>query len=329
MDWKREQKVTLRDRWDLWLDGVQERYGQRRIIMLGVLLIAGLASLVIHLLFRQDLAHSALLYIAVPYGVAVMITLLRPYGPADRWWQRYLTHSVTALVVFLGSSAVLFEGFICVLFFMPIYFFGVTLAFIVSWIGVARDARRSKTYATAIPLLVAFLSLEGTSDVTTFDRHNTATATATVSQTPEALLQNLATPFELPGSDDWMLGLFPMPYKIEAGSLAEGDIHRVHTRYHRWFVTNTHEGTIEIRIDSVSPERVTTSFVSDTSFFSSYVRLIGTDIRLVTNDNGQTEVSLTVSYERRLDPAWYFQPVQQYAMREMASHLISEVIIRD
>jgi hypothetical protein len=156
-----------------------------------------------------------------------------------------------------------------------------------------------------------------------------ATATATVSLSPEELLQNLATPFELPSSDDWMLGLFPMPHSIEAGSLEVGDIHRVHTRYHRWFVTNTHEGVIELHIDSVTPERITLSFVRDTSFFSSYVTLIGSDIQLVTDENGLTHVSLTVSYERRLDPAWYFQPVQQYAMRAMANHLIEEVIIRD
>jgi hypothetical protein len=321
--------VTRRERWDEWLDNLQDRFGQKRIIMLGVLFITGLASLVIQQLIRYDLDNTAALYLAVPYCVAVLITLLRPYGQNDKWWQRFISHSVTALVVFLASSAVLFEGFLCVLFFMPIYFFGVTLAFIASWIGVTMDARKSKTYATAIPLLVAFFSLEGTSEVTTFDRHNLATATATVSLAPQELLQNLATPFELPSSDDWMLGLFPMPHAIEAGSLDVGDIHRVHTRYHRWFITNTHEGVIEIRIDSVTPERVTVSFVRDTSFFSSYVRLIGSDIRFVTDANGLTEVSLTVSYERRLDPAWYFQPMQQYAMQAMASHLIDEVIVRD
>jgi len=321
--------VTRGERWDTWLDGIQDRYGQKRIVMLAVLFITGLASLAIHQLIRYDLDHTALLFLAVPYGVAVLITLLRPYGEHDKWWQPYVSHSVTALVVFLGSSAVLFEGFICILFFMPIYFFVVTLAFIANCITVARAARGSKTYASVIPLLVILFSFEGTSEVTTFDRHNTATATATVSLSPQELLQNLAMPFELPSSDDWMLGLFPMPHSIEAGSLEVGDIHRVHTRYHRWFVTNTHEGIIELRIDSVTPERVTVSFVRDTSFFSSYVRLIGSDIQFVTDADGLTHVSLTVSYERRLDPAWYFQPVQQYAMKTMAGHLIEEVIVRD
>lgn len=321
--------MSKRERWDDWLDRLQERFGQKRIIMLAVLVIAGLASFAIQLLIRYDYDNTALLYLSVPYGVAVLITLLRPYHEHDKWWERYISHSITALVVFLASSVILFEGFLCILMFMPIYFFGVTLAFIASWIAVARDSRRSKTYASAIPLLVAFLSIEGTSEITTFDRHNTATATATTTLPAQGLLQNLATPFELPSSDDWMLGLFPMPHTIEAGSLEVGDVHRVHTRYHRWFVANTHEGEIELRIDSVTPERVAISFVRDTSYFSSYVRLIGSEIQLATDQSGLTHVSLTVSYERRLDPAWYFQPIQQYAMKTMAAHLIEEVLIRD
>ena len=283
--------MTRRERWDEWLAGLQERFGQKRMVMLVVLVITGIASVVIKLLVRHDLDHTALLYLAVPYGVAVAITLLRPYAANDTWWRVYVSHSLTALVVFLGSSAVLFEGFICVLFFMPIYFFVVALAFIANWISVARGNRKNNMRATAIPLLIALLSIEGTSEVTTFSRVNSATATATISTPQQELLQNLATPFELPASDDWMLSFFPMPHTIEAGTLQVGDIHRVHTRYHRWFITNTHEGVIELRIDSVTPDRVTISYIRDTSFFSSYVKLVGADIQFLRDTKGLTHIS--------------------------------------
>lgn len=325
----KEIAVQLRDRWDDWLDRMATRFGRKRIVMIGLLVIAGLASIAIQLLGRHDLDHTALLYLAVPYSVAVLITLLRPYGDPDKWWETYVSHSVSALVVFLMSSVVLFEGFICVLFFIPIYFIGVTLAFIAHGLVMAWDARKGKTYSVAIPLLVAVLSVEGTTEVTTFDRHATATAVAVTNLTPPELLSNLGTPFELPESSDWVLGLFPMPYRIEAGSLRPGDVHRVYTRYHRWFVTNTHEGVIDLRIDSVSPEHVTVSFVRDTSYFSTYVRLVTSEFRFVTDEHGQTTVSLTIHYERRLDPAWYFQPIQAHAMESMAYHLIKEVLIRD
>lgn len=325
----KEIPVSLRDRWDNWLDRMATRFGRKRIVMMGLLVIAGIASILIQQLGRHDLDHSAMLYLAVPYSVAVLITLLRPYSKPDKWWEIYISHCLSALVVFLMSSVVLFEGFICVLFFIPIYFIGVTLAFIAHGCVVAYDARKRKTYSLAIPLLVVVLSVEGTSDVTSFDREATATATVATELTPTQLLENLATPFELPESSNWMLSVFPMPHSIEAGSLQVGDIHRVHTRYHRWFVTNTHEGVIELRLDSVSPERVTISFVKDTSYFSTYVRLIASEFRFTTDEHGVTNVSLTIRYERRLDPAWYFQPMQAYAMESMAAHLIEEVLIRD
>jgi hypothetical protein len=297
--------------------------------MLALLGVVGLASISIQLLIRFEFAQSALLYVAVPYVVAVLITLFRPLHKPDTWWREYLSHSTTALVIFLASSAVLFEGFICVLFFMPIYFLGVSVAFVARWIRVTRANRHGRTYAHALPILIAFLSLEGTSEMTTVDRYNIATATATTSASPASILANLAAPIEVPSSDDWMLGVFPMPVAIEAGSLNAGDVHRVHTRYHRWFFTNTHEGVIELRIDSVTPERVTATFVRDTSYFSSYVTLIGSEITISTGKDDQTDVCLSIYYERRLDPAWYFQPIQQYAMETMAAHLIQEVMIRD
>lgn len=321
--------MSGRNRWNDWIVRMRARIGRKRFTMVGLLVIAGLASVAIQLLARQDLDHSAMLYLAVPYGVAVLITLIRPYGDHERWWERYISHSVSALVVFLMSSVVLFEGFICVLFFMPIYFLVVTLAFITHWIAVRWDARKSRTLSLAVPLLVAVLSVEGTTDITTLDRRATGTAIATTDKSPQQLLRNLATPFELPASSDWMLGLFPMPHAIEAGSLQPGDVHRAHMRYHRWFVTNTHDGVIELRIDSVTAEQVSVSIVRDTSYFSNYVRLIDSEIRFDVDERGVTQVSLQIRYERRLDPAWYFRPIQSHAMDAMASHLIEEVVIRD
>ncbi len=321
--------MTIQTRWNNCLRRSQDRFGKKRVFALGLLAIVGLASLAIHLLGRASQAHTAMLYVAIPYAIAVMITLLRPYDQQKNWSSQYASHSVTALVVFLASSVLLMEGFICVIFFMPIYFLGVTVAYVAHWIAATRKSRRGKTYSTLIPVLIALLSMEGTSEVTTFDRHSTATATVSTALSPEQLLENLAKGFALRSSDDWMLGLFPMPHTIEAGSLEVGDIHRAHTRYRRWFFTNEHEGEMELRIDSVTPGRVVVSFVSDTSYFSSYIRLIRSDIRLATDADGTTLVSLAVSYERRLDPAWYFQPIQRYAVQTMAAHLIEEILIRE
>ena len=313
---------------DKRLDALQMRYGQRRINTLATLLIIGIASVTIRLLMAYEMHRSAVLYLAVPYAVAILITLMRPYQRNDNWWQRYFSHTVSALVVFLGSSIVLFEGFICVLFFMPIYFGVVSIAFIVQWIAVSWQDRKSRTLATAIPLLVMLLSLEGTSEPFSLARENTVTATVITHKSTAELFGNLASPFDLRKERHWLLSLFPMPYEIQAGSLVPGDIHVVHTRYHRWFVANTYEGEMRLLIERVGPDTVSVRYLSDTSYFSSYLTLVHSRIQMKPAGNS-TQVSLHIHYERELHPAWYFQPIQRFAVARMAEFLLQEVVIRD
>ena len=119
-----------------------------------------------------------------------------------------------------------------------------------------------------------------------------------------------------------------MPYLVEAESLEPGDIHRMHTRYHRWFVTNTHEGELHLEIVDVQPNHLRTRVVHDTTFFASYLTQIGSELSLTPIGPNRTEIRLRLNYRRDLDPAWYFHPLQQFAMRAMAAFFIDEVLIR-
>ncbi|MFK8029395.1 MAG: hypothetical protein AB8G18_04085 [Gammaproteobacteria bacterium] len=294
------------------------------------LLLIGLSSLTIRALFSNDFGHSSLLYIAVPFGISVLIAAFRPINSTDEWWHAYRDHIFFALVVFLGSSIVLFEGFICVLFFMPIYFFVVTVMFFLRhWYRQARAKRRGNTLAFALPVLILATSFEGTTDSLSFERDSRVTVIRNVSLSAPEILSNIALPFDLQKERGWLISIFPMPYHIEAGSLQSGDVHRVHTRYHRWFATNTHEGMIELQIVDVEPNRVSTRFISDTSYFASYLTAKKTEIVLREISPTETEITLHIDYERKLDPAWYFHPLQQFGVTQMADFLIDEVMIRE
>jgi len=125
-----------------------------------------------------------------------------------------------------------------------------------------------------------------------------------------------------------MIAIFPMPYRIDAGSLNAGDVHKIYTRYHRWFISNTHNGDAELIIKSVSDYNVKTEIRNDTTYFSTYLKTLGTEISLIPLSVGGTEIRLRIDFERRLDPAWYFQPIQKFAVSRMAELLIEEVMIR-
>ncbi|MEM7084454.1 MAG: hypothetical protein AAF465_17160 [Pseudomonadota bacterium] len=320
--------MNLNDWRNKWAS-LQDRFGESRVNAVAWIILVGLASIAVRLLMAYEFDTSALLYVGIPYIISLVIVLYRPVKTNEKWWHQYRDHSLTALSVFLASSIVLFEGFVCVVFFLPIYFLVVSIAFVFRWAGVSRARKHGNTYAVVLPILVLASSLEGTTDTLTVPRDSHVVVTKTTNLSAEQVMDNIAQPFDLRKDRNWMLALFPMPYEIEAGSLNPGDVHYVRTRYHRWFVTNTHEGELHLQIVDVQPNRIRTTFLHDTTFFSSYLTPLGTEITLTELGPDKTEISLRIDYRRKLDPAWYFHPLQQYGVSQMADFLIDEVMIRE
>lgn len=235
-----------------------------------------------------------------------------------------------ATIIMLATSVILFEGFICVLMFMPLYYAVVSFGFGMEAIRLRLQAHdRSKLKASIAPILVGFLAVEGLSPSTSFERQNQVTRTLIVNATPDELLANMAAPIDLPQGRHWFLSIFPLPVDIEAGSLQPGDIHKLQFIYKRWFFTNIDKGEFHLQIDQVRENYVATSVVRNTSYLSKYLNVHGTEVRFKPLSKHQTEVSLTIHYERLLDPAWYFDPMQRLAVSESADYLIDSVILRE
>lgn len=302
---------------------VIDRLGYKRAAWLAYLIGIGLVAISMRLLMSQELYHSSLLYVLIPYLISVVITLCRSPKKASSRTGRYLSHIATAITVLMSTSILIGEGFICILFFAPIYLFVVTLAYI----GAALS-NRNKKYSFAFPAVILALSLEGVTPSLSLPRHTYAQVTKTTSLTPAQVKANLAKPFTLDRARYWLLSIFPMPYKVDAGSLNEGDVHTVYTRYHRWFVTNTHEGKSELLIEKVSDNHIKTRVLSDTTYFSTYLNGTGTEIDLVPNADGGTDITLRLHYRRNLDPAWYFYPLQKFGVSKMGELIIDQLMVR-
>ena len=171
-------------------------------------------------------------------------------------------------------------------------------------------------------------ALEGIHPDLSFNRYNEVNSSKTVSLSIDQIKQNLVQPVDLDQRRHWFLALFPMPYQFDAKSLTEGEIHTIHYRYHRWFVTNTHEGFTKLKVAAVGDQHIKMQIVEDTSYTSNYINAIGTEINLKPLSNHKTEVTLTVKYERLLDPAWYFDPLQRFATELLGEYLIDVMIDR-
>jgi hypothetical protein len=89
-----------------------------------------------------------------------------------------------------------------------------------------------------------------------------------------------------------------------------------------------HEGRMLLEITEVNDTRIKSRFLSDTSYISKYLRLKTIEILLKKIDERQTRVTFKVDFERKLDPYWYFAPVERFGVSKTAEFLISEVIER-
>jgi len=230
------------------------------------------------------------------------------------------------MIVLLGTSVFLHEGFLCVLFFIPIYVVIVTMTYIFSALFQYAKSRKGKAYSSIIPALLLMSSVEGVVPEYSFPTRYSVSASELLPYTPEQIKQNLVKPMHIEKSDNALLSLFPMPYRIEAGSLKPGDVHRVYYRYDKWIVANAHEGVVELRVAEVSENDITMDVLEDSSYISNYMDVISTHISMRSIDGQHTQVTLTVTFDRLLSPAWYFGPLESYAVKKMSELLLKEVV---
>jgi len=299
-------------------------------VLIPILLIIGASALVIRFILESDFRTGTLLYIAVPFAISVALYVFtRKVRGKGLWWD-YLNHMLIATIIFLATSGVLMEGFLCVLMFMPIYYIFVTFGYLVSWMFSRRgknDPNQMRVYI--LPALVFVLASEGLLPSTTLPREQTATYSAITDLSVAELKANMAAPILFSTKRNWFLKLFPIPDEVQAGTLVAGDVHNLHFTYKRWVFGNFQHGDMDIKIAAVEPLYVRTEILHNSSYFSHYAQVHGTDVHFTPLAGGQTQVSLTVRYRRLLDPAWYFGPMQDYAVSQSAKYLVENVIVRN
>jgi hypothetical protein len=228
---------------------LKERLNQSGFQIAG---LVGVSFVVVGALLDSKFGTTAALYVAVPYLITALVIFLDPAVDQSmvRAYFRGVGWSFWILIV---VSLLLGEGFLCLIFFTPVYLFMAVFAALADAIreGIRRRSGRSLP-GYVFPVLVMLAATEGTHDSLSLERSYAVSVSRITHAPAEQLRDNIGKPLEL---------------------------------------QNT-------RID----------------------------LRPIDPDT--TEVSLTVHYERRLDPAWYFGPLQRYGVARMAELLIEEVVIR-
>lgn len=301
---------------------------RRKMGFTGIILIIGICVVGLRLLLGSPFSHSSLLYLAVPFFIAVVLYVAFPKTENESRVGYNMNRLRDATIIMLATSFILFEGFVCVLMFMPIYYFAFGIGLLYTQLADRPTRDKNKLNVHIIPLVVVILSTEGMFSQTTLSRQNQVTYVKVIDANIEELKLNMAQPITFSQRRHWFLSIFPLPTEINAGSLNEGDVHSLHFIYKRWFFTNITEGDMELLIAEVDETRVRTKVIKNTSYMAEYMSIDGTEVSFNALDNDTTEVTITLFYERKLDPAWYFGNLQRYAMTKSAEYLIETVIQR-
>ncbi len=295
-----------------------------------LLLIVGISTLTIRTLLDSEFGKGTLLYIAIPFAISVALAFFTKVSDGTTIRKQYVNHMRLMTIIFLATSVILFEGFVCMLMFMPIYYLIASLTFLFRWLSRDKsdDSLDNIFKVSAFPVLVLLLVSEGMIPATTVERASTATFVAESPLSIAKLQANMAAPITFSSGRHWFLRLFPLPDSVQAGSLNEGDVHHMAFTYKRWIWTNTHKGQMDVTIAKVTPEHIQTKITRNDSYLNSYMEIDGTDVRFTPLANGGTRVALTVRYERLLDPAWYFGPMQNLAAKQSAKQFLRDIIFR-
>jgi hypothetical protein len=290
-------------------------YALEMTIGLGVVVVIGCTFYV--LLSSTHFEHSSLVFIGLPAVLALAAVLLpRPATAKGA--------IVRAVTVALLLSGVLFgEGFVCIVMAAPLFYaVGLLIGAVVDYLGRDRE-QPPRALSCVLMLAVMPFSLEGVVPGLEFARVARVTVEQVVSGSPAQVEAALArTPcFDRTLPAFFRRLRFPTPGATSGEGLQVGDrrtvefLHTAHNAGH-------HPGLLTLEVRAREPGRVLFVMREDSSYLTHWLSWQSADVTWQEIAPGRTRVRWMLTYRRRLDPAWYFAPLERYGVRLAGGYLI-------
>jgi hypothetical protein len=292
--------------------------GRRARHILGAVVLALFAvSVAYRLLVLQKLEHTSLVFVGIPAFLAFMLLQTRP--------QTAIGTINKVIAIALCLSGVLFgETLICILLAAPIFFLvGTIVGAAINWIRGRHgpDDPRATRWRATLALTVLPFSVEGVAPGFEFARDEQVTATRIVTASPAAVRDALAaTPrFDRALPPFLRIG-FPIPVHTSGSGLRVGDRRTIELTH-----GEHHSGALVLAVSEVDASSVRFAAVSDSSYIMHWLAWQHATVSWEPIDATRTRVTWTLGYRRRLDPAWYFAPLERYGAFVAAGYLIESL----
>jgi hypothetical protein len=281
----------------------------RRQALVAAVVTSGVFVGALQALYLGHLQQTAMLFVGLPTLIATLVAMMQPRSILARAMQ------LTTLAL-LMSATVLHEAFVCVLMASPL-FYGFA-AFVGAILSRQQDGG-PRARILAPWALIAAMALEGTTPALSWPAWQEVTVERVVAAAPDEVAAALAATPRFSGALPAFLRLgFPVPGAAAGAGLRVGDVREIP------MYGGDHDGVMRFRVSSSEPGRAVFTLDGDTSKVMWWLRWDRSEVRWAPTEGG-TKVAWTVSFRRDLHPAWYFAPLERYAVGLAAGVLIDEV----
>ncbi len=267
-----------------------------------ILLVAMLASITVWgIADRQaggnQLWQTGIYFIVIPGTMAVLMAMIRPTSGA-------MSVSQGTTIAILASAIVVREGFICVLLALPLI---IPVVAIVAWAVRRTNDHRAGPRLAAVPLLLLAMSGEGVA----YELPTGATASEqrVMPVSAHQVDRSLAQPAELPSIEPLLFALpFPKPTSVEGISAAIGD---------RAVVSFDSGGAMTLQVTERQSNQIQWTIVENSTPVAGWMTL-HTVTASWTEVDGGVLLDVAIEFDRELNPAVYFDPLERWGVGELA-----------
>ena len=282
-----------------------------------ILALAG-ASFLFRLFVAGGLRHTAAVFIGIPTLIAILVARRAPPKTGTGIVMRVIT------LALLLSSIVFAEGMVCILLAAPIFYlvgFLVTKMIIAIRGGIEGPRHRT---LMVLGLIILPTGFEGTIPGVEWNREETVTVSRIVAGTPAEVGAALAArPGFAPALPPFLRLGFPVPVATAGSGLAVGDTRTIIFAHRHG--GHVERGTLSFRVAERDSQFVRFAPAGDDSYVTHWLAWRSSEVRWQSLSPRTTRVEWTLRYRRRLDPAWYFAPLERYGVGVATGYLIESL----
>lgn len=275
-----------------------------------ITMFLALVFFVLAVFIRHTRIESVQGYQIVVHGIPALLVIPSVLLPSSR---SFMVRGLKAtLITLLMMSTLVGELMICVALASPLIL-GIVLAVL----GVVDQVKKPRQLLAAPAILMALFVLGFAGNT-----NNVIEAQITTNLNFESVRSSIGSTSEIAPIESGLLGgipgaRFPQPVALEGSGLELGDTRTV---------TFDDDGELELLVVRSDSNGVTFDVVENSSSFGNWLDWQSTRFEWSSLESGQTRVSASIQYERRVAPGWYFHPLVTAGMNQAADHLLAELV---